>query len=54
MVSIWKGMSMWKAAQKGDRNWFIALLILNTAGILDILYIYHFSKKNEAPAEVKQ
>ena len=54
----WKGMSMWKAANKGDRNWFIALLILNTLGILDILYIHVFSKpKAEAapPApEVKQ
>ena len=41
---IWKGMALWKAAKKNDRNWFIALLLINTAGILDILYIYVFSK----------
>ncbi len=42
---IWKGMALWKAARSGNRGWFVALLILNTIGILDILYIYVFSKK---------
>jgi len=41
---VWKGFSLWHAAQKGDKQWFIALLILNTAGILDILYLFVFSK----------
>jgi hypothetical protein len=44
---IWKGMALWKAARQGDKNWFIALLVINTAGILDILYIYFFGKKAE-------
>lgn len=42
---IWKGLALWKAARLGHRGWFIALLIINTAGILDILYIYYFSKR---------
>lgn len=42
---IWKGMAMWKAARLGHKEWFVALLIFNTAGILDILYLYVFSKK---------
>ena len=42
---IWKGMALWKAAKLDSRNWFIAILIINTFGILDILYIYVFSKK---------
>ncbi len=41
---IWKGLALWKAARLGHRNWFIALLIINTLGILDILYLYIFSK----------
>lgn len=41
----WKGMALWKAARLEHQKWFIALLILNTAGILEILYIYIFSKK---------
>lgn len=41
---VWKGLSMWKAAKLGSKPWFIALLVLNTAGILDILYIYVFAR----------
>jgi methionyl-tRNA synthetase len=40
----WKGVALWKAAQKKDLYWFIALLFLNTMGILEILYIFVFSK----------
>lgn len=41
----WKGRALWIAARKGDLYWFVALLIINTAGILEITYIYFFSKK---------
>lgn len=41
---FWKGMALWKSARHGHKWWFIALLVVNTAGILDILYIYVFSK----------
>lgn len=40
----WKGMALWKAARASDTWWFIALLVVNTVGVLDILYIYIFSK----------
>ena len=46
---IWKGIALWKAAHKESRSWYIALLVLNTAGILDILYIYFFSERAEKP-----
>jgi uncharacterized membrane protein YagU involved in acid resistance len=42
---IWKGMSLWKSAREGSKIWFVVLLLVNTVGILDILYIYVFSKK---------
>ena len=45
---LWKGMSLWKAAQLGSKKWFVVLLITNTLGILDILYIYIFSKKHKS------
>jgi len=35
----WKGVALWKSAQLGHKRWFIVLLILNTLGILDIIYI---------------
>ena len=44
-VLPWKGVALWKAAKNGSKKWFIALLILNTLGILEILYIFIFGKK---------
>ncbi|HII80600.1 MAG TPA: hypothetical protein HA261_09450 [Methanosarcina sp.] len=41
---FWKGIALWKAARESQRYWFIAILILNTAGILPILYIFLFKK----------
>ncbi|HJH30591.1 MAG TPA: hypothetical protein C5S51_13070 [Methanosarcinaceae archaeon] len=39
---FWKGVALWKAARNNQKYWFIAMLVLNTAGILPILYIYIF------------
>lgn len=41
----WKGVALWKAAKANDKWWFIPLLIINTVGILEILYIFIFSKR---------
>lgn len=42
---IWKGIALWKSAQDGSKPWFVALLLINTIGILEIIYIFFFSKK---------
>ncbi len=42
----WKGAALWKAARRGEPKWFIALLILNTVGILEIIYIFFFANRN--------
>lgn len=44
---IWKGIALWKAGRNNQLVWFIALLILNTAGILEIIYLLAFQKKKE-------
>lgn len=44
---VWKGFALWKAAGNGQLKWFIALLIVNSAGIIEIVYIFFFSKKRE-------
>ncbi len=51
-VTVWKGFALWKAGQKKSKNWFIAILVLNTVGILEILYLFVFSewKKKEKVA----
>ena len=41
---VWKGLALWKSARRGENIWFIVLLLVNTLGILEILYIYVFSK----------
>ena len=40
----WKGLALWRAAKRGEVYWFVALLVVNTVGILDILYLYVFGK----------
>ena len=45
----WKGMSLWRAARLGHKKWFIVLLIVNTLGILEILYLFIFSKRIKKP-----
>lgn len=41
----WKAAALWKAARSGSKPWFIALFLINTLGLLEILYIFVFSKK---------
>lgn len=43
---FWKGQALWKAAQNKNKIWFVALFLINSLGILPILYIYVFSEKN--------
>ena len=47
----WKGVALWKAVKLNHQAWFIALLILNTLAILEILYIFVFSKMMKPKAE---
>jgi hypothetical protein len=45
---IWKGFALWHAARNNQPVWFLVLLILNTAGVLEILYLLLFRKnKND-------
>jgi len=43
----WKGIALWHAARNGQRGWFIALLIVNTLGIFEIVYLLFFRQKIE-------
>ena len=50
---IWKGIALWRAAQLKQRNWFVAMVILNTVGILEIVYLFRFAKKRLTFDEIK-
>ncbi|MCR4312203.1 MAG: DUF5652 family protein [Candidatus Uhrbacteria bacterium] len=41
---FWKGLALWHSAQRKQPWWFIVLLIVNTAGILDIIYLFAVAK----------
>ena len=43
--AIWKALALWNAARDGSKIWFVVLFLVNTAGILEILYLYVFRKK---------
>lgn len=47
-VFPWKGVALWRAARNAQKKWFIALLAVNTMAILEIIYIFFFSKKQES------
>ena len=44
---VWKGIALWRAGRNDDLAWFIVLFIVNTLGILPIIYIFAFSRKKE-------
>ncbi len=46
VAALWtitlKGFALWFAARGGQKWWFIALLIVNTLGVLEIIYLIWF------------
>ena len=39
----WKGASLWRAAKDDSKPWFVTLLVSNTLGILDAIYLFGVS-----------
>jgi len=50
-VIPWKIYAVWMAVKNGHKKWFVALLLLNTLAILELIYIFKIAKKSWA--EVK-
>lgn len=44
---FWKGWALWLAARRGDRLWFVLLLVINTVGVLEIIYIFAIAKQSD-------
>ena len=45
---IWKAIALWKSARRNDLVWFIILIIFNTLGILEIIYIFIIAKDSKS------
>ena len=53
--SIWKGIALWKSGRNKQLAWFIVLLVVNTLGLLEIIYLAFFQKgKKTAVARKKK
>jgi hypothetical protein len=48
---VWKIFAVWKAVREGAKPWYIAMMILNTAGILEIIYIFFVSRRKRSQKE---
>lgn len=46
--TVWKLLAMWKAANRKQTGWFIWLDILNTVGILPIIYLLIYKDHPES------
>lgn len=50
---LWKGLALWNSARNTQRNWFVVLLVVNTVGILEIIYLFFFAKKKMKLTDLK-
>lgn len=41
---VWKGLGLWHAGRRGQYWWFGILLVVNTLGILEIIYLIFVAK----------
>ncbi|MEI6511619.1 MAG: DUF5652 family protein [Candidatus Uhrbacteria bacterium] len=41
---FWKGLALWHAAKRNEAGWFVAILLVNTVGILEMIYLFGVAK----------
>lgn len=50
----WKGLALWRSAGLRQKYWFIAILLINTLGILEIIYLFVVAKKYKVEVIVEK
>jgi methionyl-tRNA synthetase len=40
----WKALALWKSARHGQAGWFVLFILVNTLGLLEIIYLKFFSR----------
>lgn len=48
---VWKAIGMWKSARNNELGWFIAIILVNSIGILPIVYLILNKNKNKSQEE---
>jgi hypothetical protein len=46
--TVWKGIGLWRAGVDRNLLWFVLMFVLNTAGVLEIIYIFAISRPRRA------
>ncbi len=49
---ILRGVALYRSARKGQKVWFVALLLVNSLGLLPLIYL--LINRENAPAAVKK
>jgi hypothetical protein len=44
---VWKGLALWRASRRNEPMWFVILLLVNTLGILEIVYYFFVAKSDK-------
>ncbi|HVZ58162.1 MAG TPA: DUF5652 family protein [Patescibacteria group bacterium] len=42
---FWKGIALWRCSHNKQKIWFVILLVINTFGILELVYLFKFATK---------
>ena len=50
----WKAASLWRAARNDSKPWFVALLLSNTMGLLDAVYLFGVDRRRRTEARVEE
>jgi methionyl-tRNA synthetase len=48
--AVWKAIALWRAGNDRNLLWFVLMFVLNTVGILEIIYIFGISRPRRASA----
>jgi len=42
---FWTGMALWKSARLSHKWWFLIVLVVNSVGIVAIIYLYFVARR---------
>ncbi|HBB76258.1 MAG: hypothetical protein A3J18_00080 [Candidatus Levybacteria bacterium RIFCSPLOWO2_02_FULL_40_18] len=51
--TFWKLLALWRSVKSDQQYWFIAIFLLNTVGILEIVYLFRFAKKRLTLGDIR-
>ena len=50
---VWEGLALWQSARHQQKKWFIVMFVVNTLGLLPIIYLLWFRPRQTQRGERK-